>query len=253
MSVKSTINVLLTCATLSSLCSCNSKVLSHNANVGQLLMGRSIQDATSALGLPKKEAHNGSRSMLAWEFEHRYTTQHYVPGESYTTSSYNYLSDTITTRTTYTPGYSYTRNHLMWWIALGTFDYNRLVAYRYNGNTDWSLPTWEEENKHLLTWNQACASDDLETLQELISKYPQTFCTHQALLAAALQAAKYDAEEVLVYLLQTYKVNIDEQQETWAKGESDDFVLTSACIRDILKSRNSEDVKDALLEIGIHL
>jgi hypothetical protein len=138
-------------------------------------------------------------------------------------------------------------------MALGTFDYNRLVAYKYAGNMEWSLDSWDKKNAHLLKWNQACSSDDLETLQELIATYPQTFATPQSLLAATLQAAKYDAVDVLVYLIKEYKINLDEQQETWAKGESDDLVLTVACARDILRTRNSEDVKEALLEIGVSL
>lgn len=234
--------------------------ISGNENDAQLMLGQSMEITKEVFNkAPDKIVGTKESCAACWYYMHEYQRTHYVPGYSYSTSSYDSYTKTLSTKTYSYPGYTYT-----------TPDYNAYFVvvfaknYRITGvdfaarQANFSSKAWRGKNSVLRDWNYYNANDRLKDLKNLEQTHP-SYATAEMRLKGCLQAAKYDSIDLLVYYLRDCNVPLDTQIETWVKGTStltelpdpSCFVLGKASVREILTERNNEKVLKKLRKLGV--
>lgn len=126
-------------------------------------------------------------------------------------------------------------------------------THNYSLGTSWKSMN---RNEILLEWNKANANNELDDVKELEILHP-FLASKEFRLRGCLQAAKYDSSDLICYYLTYGGVNMNEKTATWAHGDTKSgstcYVITIATVREILKSRNCEDVREDLLELMIKI
>lgn len=234
--------------------------ISSDEIYAQLMLGQST-DITKEIfnRVPDKTSGTKASSSAIWHYMYKYKRTHYVPSVSETTYSYNALTDTVTSKTYTTPGYTYE-----------TPDFNAYVVEVFSKNrritgvdftvrqANFTSSDWRKKNWVLYDWILYNSNNRLEDLKKLEQTYP-SYATAEMRLKGCLQAAKYDSLDLLVYYLTECKVPLDTPIETWVRGKSamvqlDNygcFVLGKASVRDILKERNNKEVLKKLNKLGV--
>lgn len=242
--------------------SCAFNKLSENTNSFQVLLGRpAIESKHFMGGYPKITTGTIQDGKALWSFEFESHIPHYVPAETHTTTSYDSYTNTVTSHTTSTEAYTYYTHYYAGYVVTMDFLKDRVVKVDYHTRNfdDLANSQWKNANFQILRWNAYAANDSLDMLKEAEAINPY-FTTEEMRLKGCLQAAKYDAIDVLVYYLRDCKVPLDKAAETWAYGEgsnhdsrsdSGTLVLTKASVREILRTKNSPKVIKALQEFGL--
>lgn len=162
---------LVACAAFaSSFSSCShTPALSSNANVAETLIGRPAGEAFDALGPPIRTVGTVNSGAAIWAHHKEFEVSHYVPGRSYTSTSYNPISDVYTERTVITRGYTYyTTDSITYLIQVRFF--NRKISEIYYSNhnhTMAGMSNWKDANKTEMNWNSYLANDELKELNPL--------------------------------------------------------------------------------------
>lgn len=235
--------------------------LSENTSIAQMLLGRPARECVDLLGLPRAYAGGPREGRALWADHIPVDIPHRRLGYSSTSTSYNAAADTYTVTTTTTPSYTYyTRDYISHLITLDFLN-NKIVGITYNTHnfTIARFGDWRKNNAALLRWNTLNANDDAEAVKKMEQEHP-FLATPAMRLKGCLQAAKFDATDLLVYYLRDCKVSPDTKAETWAYGEKcernpqgdkDSLVLTEATVREIVMAKNSPKVVRKLQELGL--
>ncbi len=248
-----TMCVLVSCTQPSVLCA--------NANVAQTLLGRPARESVDVMGLPIATLGSAKSGKALWGKTRDYRVPHYVPSRSYSSTSYSPYSDTYTVTTTTTPGYTYYTYDFIGYVVKMQFLNDKIVSVDYKThNYDMAAyRPWKKQNLNILTWNSYAANDKLKDLKEIEAAVPQ-LASPEMRLKGCLQAAKFDAIDVLVYYLRDCQVPLDVKHETWAYGENcrrnpmgddDSLVLTEATVREIITAKNTPKVVKKLQKLGL--
>lgn len=255
-------HLLALCLPAAVLLSCQTQNrLSDNANMAQVLLGRAPRESVDVMRTPDKTAGNAQNGKALWTYYTSFNVPHYVPGQSYSSSSYNALSDTYTITTTTTPSYTYYTKDFITHIVLMQFLNNKIVGVDYftHNYTMGQNSEWKKAHASLLSWNRSNANDELDAVRKLEQESP-VLATPEMRLKGCLQAAKFDSLDLLVYYLRDCKVPLDTKTETWAYGENcsrnplgdkDRLVLTEATVREVLTAKNTPKVIDKLKKLGL--
>lgn len=253
------ITILLLSALIHSACQSVNKI-SVNENAAQLMLGQSTEIVKDVFSkAPDKITGTKESCSALWYYMYKYQRTHYVPGYSYSTSSYNSYTDTLTLNTYSRPGYTYTTPDFDSYMVEVFAKNYRITGVDFTARqATFSTNAWRWKNSVLFDWNYYNANDKLKELKELEQTHP-SYATAEMRLKGCLQAAKYDSLDLLIYYLTECKVPLDTPIETWVRGTSTMlqlqdygcFVLGKASVRDILKERNNEKVLKKLTKLGV--
>lgn len=195
----------------------------------QLLIGQNPEATHALFGSPKKIEKSPNVMYMYWEEDYVKTNDARV--------SFNrkYTNDWTT------------------WNVTAMVEQNRITGLSYRGmkeigNSDWLMSGY---NQVLFIWIGACSNNNVDEVKRFVERFPDLLQNEARLYEGAMQAAKYDADEVLIYYMKKFHLDIDKKCDTWARGEEFNFVLTQASLREILKSRNHGPTLNALKELAI--
>lgn len=225
--------------------------LTTNENVAQVLLGRTFDDLCQCMGgLP----HNSPAENAAqWDFSRQEVVERYAPPTLFEDEEGNLF---------YIPE-EYSRelqdHSLSVTAQLRRGNVQTLTFFAQ----DWELPinpAWSMVNQAELDWNRAAANDDLSELLALERKRP-LLATREYRVRACLQAAQYDAVNVLCHYLGSGQVALSDVGKTWLlpplsgsinRQDAGSFALAHLSVADILQRRNTPSVRERLAKHGIH-